>query len=238
MNKIITTFALLVLTIATANAQSPASAKVDSTLKTGFTNIEYLLGKIPQVAKINEFLEGEKKKYEVVYEQKLKDLQNKFESYQKSAATMPEIIRKDKEKEIETQRNSIQEFQGEIEKDLSTKQNILIQPLYSRIFEAIQLVAEESKYQFIFNSGDASAVRHLLVAPANGDVSDLVLKKFAELSAKAEVDGQLRAKEAAATKPATASKANSATKETKPTKPAANKTPAKPAAKKPAAKKK
>lgn len=230
MNKIITTFALFVLTIA-AYAQSPASAKVDSTLKTGFTNIEYLLGKIPQVAKINEFLEVEKKKYEVVYEQKLKDLQVKFEAYQKSAAGMPEIIKKDKEKEIETQRNSIQEFQGEIEKDLSSKQNILIQPLYSLIFQSIQLVAEENGFQYIFNSGDASAVRHLLVAPANGDVSDLVLKKFAELSAKTEVNGQLKAN-TAVVKPAVA--ANLPDNKAAKSKTAATKTPAK----KPATKKK
>ncbi len=231
MNKIITTFALFVFTIA-AYAQNPASAKVDSTLKTGFTNIEYLLGKIPQVAKINEFLEAEKKKYEVVYEQKLKDLQVKFEAYQKSAAGMPEIIKKDKEKEIETQRNSIQEFQGEIEKDLSSKQNILIQPLYSLIFQSIQLVAEENGFQYIFNSGDASAVRHLLVAPANGDVSDLVLKKFAELSAKAEVNGQLKANEAAV-KPAV-TKATLPDNKAAKTKAVATKTPAK----KPATKKK
>lgn len=146
--------------------------------KTGYTNVEYIISKLPDVKKISEELEKQKKQYDAAYQEKVKDFQTKLNSYQKSGGNLPEIIKKDKEKELETLQASIQELQQNAEKDLANRQSQLVQPLYVKVYSAIQTVAEENGYKFIFNTGDSNQMRHLLVAPTDGDVSDLVLKKL------------------------------------------------------------
>jgi outer membrane protein len=146
--------------------------------KTGFTSVEYLISKLPEVKKISDDLEKQKKQYDILYDQKVKNFQEKLTSYQKSGANLPEIIKKDKEKELETLQTSIQELQQKAQKDLSEKQAQMIQPLYLKVYGAIQTVAEANGYKFIFNTGDSNQMRHLLVAPSDGDISELVLKQL------------------------------------------------------------
>ncbi len=152
--------------------------------KTGYTNVEYLISKLPDVKKITDELEKQKKQYDNAYQGKVKEFQDKYTAYQKTGATLPEIIKKDKEKELETMQAAIQELQTNATKDLQEKQSQLIQPLYVKVYAAIQAVAEENAYKFIFNTGDSNQVRNLIVAPADGDISELVLKKMGTTVAK------------------------------------------------------
>ena len=163
--------------------------------KTGYTNVEYIISKLPEVKKISDELEKQKKQYDSAYQQKVKEFQDKYNAYQKNGGSLPEIIKVDKEKELQTMQASIQELQQSAEKDLSNKQAQLIQPLYVKVYSAIQAVAEENGFKFIFNTGDSNQMRHLLVAPTEGDVSEMVLKKLGT-TAKEEV----KAKEAAVEK--------------------------------------
>jgi outer membrane protein len=163
-------------------------------LKTGYTNIEYLISKLPEVKKISEDLEKQKKQYGSIYDQKVKEFQEKYAQYQKTGATLPEIIKKDKEKELENMQASIQELQQNAEKDLANKQNQMIQPIYVKIYSAIQKVGEENGFKFIFNTGDGSLTRHMLVAPPDGDVSDLVLKKLGSTAKQVEQESKPQVK--------------------------------------------
>ena len=206
----------------------PLGALAQTDPKTGYTNIEFIISKLSETKKISESLETRRKEYEKIYQDKVKDLQDKLGAYQKNAATMPEIIKKDKEKELENLQASLQEFQQNADTDIQNQQNNLLQPLYIKIYKAIQEVAEENKYQFIFNTGNGNQVRHLLVAPTDGDVSEMVIKKLESQSKQEES----KAKAAEKPKQAQAQKADSKANAEKPTakKPAP--------AKKPVAKKK
>jgi outer membrane protein len=191
--------------------------------KTGYTNVEFLISKLPDVKKISDELEKQKKQYEVVIQSKTKDLQEKYASYQKAGVSMPELIRKDKEKELQTMQTSLQELQQNAEKDLSGKQSQLIQPLYVKVYAAIQAVAEENGYKFIFNTGDSNQVRNLIVAPADGDVSDLILKKLGTTAAIEQVKAKEEKKSEAKKEEKAPVKATTSTSPAK--------TPAKPVAK-------
>jgi outer membrane protein len=167
--------------------------------KTGYTNIEYILSKIPDSKKVGDALEERRKEYEKAIADKNKELQEKLAIYQKGAKDMPEIIKKDKEKELENLQAGLQSFQQSAETDLGTLQNNLVQPLYIKVYKAIQDFAEENKYQFIFNTGNANQMRHLLVAPENGDISEQIIKKL-EAQSKSETQAA-KSKEPAKTTP-------------------------------------
>jgi outer membrane protein len=190
MKLITTSLLLLVISITTFGQDDP---------KTGYTNVEYLISKLPEVKKISDELEKQKKQYDNAYQQKVKEFQDKYTAYQKNGASMPDIIKKDKEKELETMQAAIQELQQNAQKDLQAKQGQMIQPVYVKVYTAIQNVAEENGYKFIFNTGDSNQMRNLLVAPTDGDVSELVLKKLGT-TAKEEVKAQ--AAESKASSPA------------------------------------
>jgi outer membrane protein len=209
MKLITTIFLLIVITFTSFGQNEP---------KTGYTNIEYLISKLPEVKKISDDLEKQKKQYDQLYEQKVKNFQEKLASYQKTGANLPEIIKKDKEKELETLQASIQDLQQKAEKDLSEKQGQMIQPLYVKVYGAIQTVAEANGYKFIFNTGNGNQMRHLLVAPSDGDISDLVLK---QLGANAKEEVKTEAK-----KETTSSKAEPKTEKAPSKKPVAKATPA------------
>ena len=180
MKLITTSVLLLTISIITFGQGDP---------KTGYTNVEYLISKLPEVKKIADDLDKQKKQYDNAYQQKVKEFQDKYTAYQKNGASMPDIIKKDKEKELETMQTAIQELQQNAQKDLEAKQGQMIQPIYVKVYTAIQNVAEENGYKFIFNTGDSNQMRNLLVAPTDGDVSELVLKKLGT-TAKEEVKAQ------------------------------------------------
>lgn len=204
MKLITTSILLLVISISTFGQDDP---------KTGYTNVEYLISKLPEVKKISDELEKQKKQYDNAYQQKVKEFQDKYTAYQKNGASMPDIIKKDKEKELETMQAAIQELQQNAQKDLQAKQGQMIQPVYVKVYTAIQNVAEENGYKFIFNTGDSNQMRNLLVAPTDGDVSELVLKKLGT-TAKEEVKAQ--AAESKASTPAKTETKKAATPAKKP----------------------
>jgi outer membrane protein len=207
----------------------PAISMAQNEPKTGYTNIEYILSKIDETKKISDVLDNRRKEYETAYQSKVKELQDKVAAYQKGAATMPDIIKKDKEKELENLQKSLQEFQQSADGDIQNLQSSLLQPLYTKVYKAIQDVAEENKYQFIFNTGNGNQVRHILVAPTDGDISEIVIKKL-QTASKATATTAKTQEKAQTSTAVVAEKA----------KPAAKKAsaPAKAATKKPAPKKK
>jgi outer membrane protein len=67
-----------------------------------------------------------------------------------------------------------EEFNRSINSELSAKDTELSEPLIKRAKEAIEAVAKENGYTYIFNSSDGL----VLYATPSDDVIDLVLKKL------------------------------------------------------------
>lgn len=110
-------------------------------------------------------------------EAKYKDYQTKLATYQENAATYDDIIRQDKEAELLAIQESIQKFESTAQSSIVKKQNELLQPLFQKIGKAIEEVAEENNYDFIFSAG-AQGVDILLYAKKDKNMTNLVLAKL------------------------------------------------------------
>ena len=110
-------------------------------------------------------------------EAKYKDYQTKLATYQENAATYSEIDRTDKERELVAIQESIQKYEGEAQASVQKKQGDLLQPLFQKIGKAIEEVAVENNYDFIFSAG-AQGVDILLYAKQDKNMTDLVLAKL------------------------------------------------------------
>ena len=66
---------------------------------------------------------------------------------------MSDIIRQTKEKELADMETRIQDFQQKADSDLQAKQQELLQPLLDKAKKAIDEVAKENGYTYIFDAG-------------------------------------------------------------------------------------
>jgi outer membrane protein len=161
-------------------AMSVASnAQTAAPLRIGYTNVEYILALMPESKQIESDLKAYSSQLETQLQTKYKDYQTKGEAYQKGAQTMTDVIRADKEKELMNLQSSIEEFQKNAEVSLQKKQQALLEPAYKKMQKAIDDVAKENGFTYVFNSDAGYGTNAILLhAPESDNISDLVLKKM------------------------------------------------------------
>lgn len=146
-------------------------------LKIGYTNAEYLLGLLPEAKQIEADLTAYEKQLQNQLQAKYSELQKKIATYQSNEATYNDLVKTDKQNEIQNLQQSLQEFQVNAEQSMMKKRNDLLEPAVEKIGNAIKAVAEENNYTHIFSAG-SPGFDVLLYAREQDDVSDLVLKKL------------------------------------------------------------
>jgi len=159
------------------NVPKPAKS-----LKIGYTNVNYVLSISPASKVIQKQLEETQKQYLKTIEDKNRELETKFEAYQKAQASMPEAIKKDKEEELRNLQRSIQTLQENAQEDLRKKENDLVKPELEKIYKAVNDVAKENGFSHVLNSDQV-----LLYADEDFDVTELVMNKLG-IKAPAETD--------------------------------------------------
>ena len=102
------------------------------------------------------------------------ELENKFMEYQANQATMSNIIKQTKEREIQDLQTRIEEFNTQAQQDLGEKEQELTAPIIEKARKAVEDVAKENGYTYIFNSTEGL----LLYATPNDDVMPLVKAKL------------------------------------------------------------
>jgi outer membrane protein len=136
---------------------------------------------MPEAKQVEEDLKNTQKQYETLYQSKVKDFQDKLAVFEKLSADpkTADIIKQDKEKELQNLQTSIQEFQQNSQTSLQKKQAQLLQPLLKKVEENMHAVANENAYTYVFNYDAGMGTAPILLHyPTDANISDLVLKKM------------------------------------------------------------
>ncbi|MEE2953770.1 MAG: OmpH family outer membrane protein [Bacteroidota bacterium] len=164
MKKIIFIF-LFILTFFFCEAQ-----------KFAYVDTEYILNKIPDYSQAQDKLDAISLEFQKNIEQKYTEIDQLFKSYQEEQVLLTSEMKKkreaiiiEKEKEV---KNIQQKYFGP-EGELYKKRQELIKPIQQKIYDAIQLLAENNKYTVVF---DSSSDLIMLYTNKNLDKSDEVLK--------------------------------------------------------------
>ena len=152
-------------------------AAAQGNLKIGYTTPDYILNQLPEAKQIEADLKSREKVLQNQLQAKYKEFETKMADYQSNAATWDELIRADKEQELNALNQSLQKLQQEAEQAIGKKQEELLKPAYEKIGKAIEDVAKENGYTHIFNLG-APRLDILLYAREQDDVTNLILKKL------------------------------------------------------------
>lgn len=102
------------------------------------------------------------------------ELQTKIDEYTRTKETMSAIIKQTKEKEIGDLQSRMEAFQGSAQQDIADQETKLTTPFIDKAKKAIQDVAKENGFTYIFNNVEG----FLLYNEGGEDIMPLVKKKM------------------------------------------------------------
>jgi len=150
------------------------SANAQKALKFGHLDFAELYSSMPAQDSVKQIYNDYAQSLKTTLEQMQNELQNKYADYQSNIATMSDIIKQTKEKEMQDLQNRMKEFNAQAQKDLQAKEAELTNPLIEKAQNAVKEVAKENGYSYIFNSTGGL----LLYAQPSDDIMPLVKKKL------------------------------------------------------------
>lgn len=99
-----------------------------------------------------------------------KEYTSKVQDFQKNASAYSETMRAQKEKEIQSIMQRMQEFERVAQQEIQEQQQILMAPVQKRLLDAIQKVGKDGGFVFVFDKQSALYTSETLVT----DVTVLV----------------------------------------------------------------
>lgn len=142
--------------------------------KLGHINSNDLLEKIPGRDSAKTKLEKYAKDVQSQFKGMQGELESKYNDYQANEKNMTELIKKTKMDELKDLQDRIDNFQKSAQDDMQKKENDLLKPIIDKAKKAIEDVAKENKYTYIFDS--ASGI--LLYTDPGDDILPLVKAKL------------------------------------------------------------
>ncbi len=149
--------------------------------KIGFIDSESIMKQLPEA-------QDAQKKIDILiqnWKDEIADMETewkaKFDTYDRRKLIMSDQSRSNAEKELQELDKKIMDFRTQKfgqNGELSAKQLEAMKPIQDKIFLALQEVAKEEKYDFVF---DKSGQLYLLITNEKYDLTVMVLEKFKQL---------------------------------------------------------
>ncbi len=143
-------------------------------LKIGYIDSNEILSLMPETDSLQKELKAYADNLQQQLQVMMQEYQTKVQEYQNNQATMSDLIRQTKEKDISDLQTRIQQFQASADQDLANKQTELFNPVIQKVKDAITAVGAENHYNYILDIAQGVVLYY-----ENGDnVLPLVKKKL------------------------------------------------------------
>lgn len=150
------------------------TAMAQKTVKLGHINSNDLMQIMPGRDSAQTVLQAEVQELETTLKTMQSEMEKRYNEYMENQSGWTELIRNTKQREIQDMGARIQEFQENAQKQLQQREQELLKPIIDRAKKAIEDVAAEGGYSYVFDSG----VSALLYSPESDDIMPLVKKKL------------------------------------------------------------
>jgi outer membrane protein len=159
--------------------------------KYAYVDTEYILDNIPEYKDAQNQLDELAEDYQKEIEQAYIELDRMYKNFQAESVLMPDDIKKKKEDELKAKEIEVKDLQKQRfgqDGDLFLKREELTKPIQEKIYNAIEEIATEKNYAFVFDKAGSLTI---LYVNAKFDISDDVLDKVgAELGTVRKEDRQ------------------------------------------------
>ncbi|SNS07887.1 periplasmic chaperone for outer membrane proteins Skp [Belliella buryatensis] len=146
-------------------------------IKIGYTNVELIMDLMPEMEQIGADIQDYQQQLQMNIQTKGESFQRQVQAYQQAAATMTEDARAAKENDLTKLRDELQKFEQDAQVSYQRKLQQLLEPVQTKVFNAINAVAAENNYTHIF-SDSAGNSPILLYTRDDDKFTELVLKKL------------------------------------------------------------
>jgi outer membrane protein len=142
--------------------------------KLAHVNRGQILQNMPEVQKAQQNLQSYSKELESQVQQLLKEYRTKLKSFEENREAMTTTQRNDKQRELKNLEERIQKFRQDAQKQVSQKRSELLKPIMEDINKAIEAVAEEKGYTYVFDASQGS----ILYAEEGRNITPLVKQRL------------------------------------------------------------
>ena len=142
--------------------------------KLGHINTDELISTMPEALAVQTELQSYKKGLESSLAAMQAEGEQKLADYQQNEATMSDVVKQDKIRELESIQQRILEFQQSAQESLAAKEQELITPILDKARKAIEDVAKEENFTYIFDASTGN----ILYAEKSENILPLVKAKL------------------------------------------------------------
>ncbi|MDI6779454.1 MAG: OmpH family outer membrane protein [Bacteroidota bacterium] len=167
---------LLVLLLITTFGLAPSNSQ---TLKIGYVNSAKILQELPEAQEAQKKLDAMGKGWQDELEKMTKNLQTKYEEYQKKQGMMNEQAKLATQQDLVELEQKVYQYRTEkfgSDGELAKQSDKLLSPIKDKVLKVIQQVAKEEKVSFIFDRNEQIMV--LLYGDPTYDYTFKVIDKL------------------------------------------------------------
>jgi Skp family chaperone for outer membrane proteins len=153
-------------------------AKAQRGARIGYIDMEYILESVPEYQEASTQLEGKVQRWKQDIEKKQQEIDLMTLNLTNERVLLTKELIVEREEEIKLKEDEMLQYQQDRfgpNGDLMIQRRQLVQPIQDQVFNIVQEIAENKKYDFIF---DKSADVVMLFAAQRNDISDLVLRSI------------------------------------------------------------
>lgn len=151
------------------------SVEGQENLKIGHVNIQEILQKLPETDSISVVMKKETADMEDLYEEMIKEHEANLKKYNEEKSSYSEFVRGSKEKVLMEMSSKIQQFQQNANQQLQKRNMELVQPLYTKINEAISSVSLKNSYTYVLDISTGVVAFH---SPTSQNLNKKVLQEL------------------------------------------------------------
>ncbi|MES2863645.1 MAG: OmpH family outer membrane protein [Bacteroidota bacterium] len=162
-------------------------AQAQKTTKIGYIDMEYILEKVPEYAEAKNQLEQKANTWKQEIETKKNEIKKLKDALASEKVLLTKELINDKEEEITVLEKDMLDYQQKRfgpQGDLMIQKSALVKPIQDQVFNIVQDIAVQRKYDFIF---DKSSDLTMLFTAERFDISDFVLKALERAGKKVEL---------------------------------------------------
>ncbi|MDI1353944.1 MAG: OmpH family outer membrane protein [bacterium] len=149
--------------------------------KIAHLNLDSLISLMPETKVATEVANNYLKGLEQELVAMNSEFEAKYKEYQKNEAGMNDLLKKNKQEDLQQLQTRIQDFQRKAEIDFRQKQTELTAPIMEKAKKGIDLVAKEGSYKYVLDTSPGRT--SVLFSEASDDVILTVKKKLDSMPA-------------------------------------------------------
>lgn len=134
------------------------SGAANAQMKIAYVNSAEIVESMPESAKVKSNLEAYYNELQSQLQTMLTEYSNKVQDYEANQATLSNLVKQSKEKEIVDMENRIQQFRANAEEEMVKKQEELLKPVLDKVQNAINAVGKEKGYTYIIDNAAGTII--------------------------------------------------------------------------------